>query len=370
MPTTENTDPLEELLAANIEPGPDQAPPLAQTLERIEATGSRRSARTRRDRRPRRTIVLAGASAAVVAAASLAVVSGSPERSGSAPLGVLQAAAATAKANPPSARFAGYVAETTLETKGSSEIEPSTTRSWTIVRPVSDTEFEGQFVSLAPAPSPELEKRMREVEEANAKNGTRRPWTDGTLTTKREGDQVRYTISWRRPYGTLFWGALAPGERPASVPTDPQQARRAVASWATGKPPAGEHPGLADLLRESVGNGDRTQLALSYARMVLTAPRVAPDVRAAVYEALADVPGVKIEPHATDGLGRPAAAIVTETAHGPSRTRSELLIDPTAARVLAERHVSTVRPGANAHRPPNEPPYSEGSQETTYRYQD
>jgi hypothetical protein len=370
MPTTENIDPVDELLAANIEPGPDQAPPLAQTLERIEATGGRRSARTRRVRRPRRTIVLAGVSAAAAVAASLAVVSGSSEQGGSAPLGVLQAAAATAKANPPSARFAGYVAETTVEIEGSSEVEPSTTRTWTIVRPVSDTEFEGQLVSLAPVPSPELKKRMREVEEANAKRGTPRPWTGGTVTTRREGDQVRHTVSWRRPYGTLFWGALAPGERPAPVPTDPQQARRAVNSWATGEPPAGEYSGLADLLRDSVGNGDRTQLALSYARMVLTAPRVAPDVRAAVYEALAEVPGVKIEPHATDRLGRPAAAIITETAHGPSLTRSELLIDPAAARVLAERHVFTVRPGANAHRPANEPPYSEGSQETTYRYQD
>jgi hypothetical protein len=364
MPAIESTDPLDELLAANIEPGPDQAPPLAQTLQRIEATGGRR----RRGRRPRRTIALAGVSAAVVAAASLAVVSGSSEQGGPTPLGVLQAAAATAKADPPSARFAGYVAETTVETQGSSELEPSTARTWTIVRPVSDIEFEGQFVSLVPVPSSQLKKRMREVADANAKQRTPRPSTDGTLTTKREGDQVRYTVSWRRPYGTLFWGALAPGQRPAPVPTDPQQARRAVASWATGRPPAGEDAGLADLLRESAGNGDSTQLALSYARIVLTAPRVAPDVRAAVYEALAEVPGVEIDSHASDGLGRPAAAIITETAHGPSRSRSELLIDPKSARVLAERTVFTVHAGANAHRPPNEPPHSEGSQETTYRY--
>ena len=303
-------------------------------------------------------------------AASLAVVSGSSEKGGSAPLGVLQAAAATAKANPPAARFAGYDAETTVTIKETSEIKGSTERSWTRIRPVSDTEFEGQFETLRPAPSPEAQRLAKEAAESNAKRGTPALLTDGTTTTTREGDQVRHTITWRRPYGTLFWGALAAGEQPAPVPTDPQQARRAVASWATGNPPAGEHAGLAELLQDSVGNGDHTQLALSYARLVLTAPRVAPDVRAAVYEALADVPGVEIDRHATDGLGRPAAAIITETAHGPSLTRAELLIDPATARVLAERVVFTVKPGANADRSPGEGPYGEGTQETTYRYHD
>ena len=195
--------------------------------------------------------------------------------------------------------------------------------------------------------------------------------TDGTVTTKREGDQVRTTTSWRRPYGTLFSGALAPGEQPAPVPTDPQQARTCGGLVGNRHAAGGRGPqASADLLEDSVGNGDRTQLALSYARMVLTAPRVAPDVRAAVYEALADVPGVQIDPHASDGLGRPAAAIITETAHGPSLTRAELLIDPASARVLAERVVFTVRAGANEHRAPGEPPYGEGTQETTYRYQD
>ena len=319
-------------------------------------------------RRPLRTITLAGVAAVSMVAASLAIVSGSSEPGGSAPLGVLQAAAATARANPPAARFAGYVAETTVTIKGTAEIKASTERSWTIIRPVSDTEFEGQFVTVRPAPSAQERRLAEEAAESNSRNGTAPISTDGTTTTRREGDQVRETTSWRRPYGTLFWGALGAGEQPAPVPTDPQQARRAVASWATGKPPAGDPAAIADLLEDSVGNGDRTQLALSYARMVLTAPRVAPDVRAAVYEALGEVPGVRIDPDATDGLGRPAAAIITETTHGPSITRAQLLIEPSTARVLAERVVFTVEPGANADRAPGEGPYAEGSQETTYRY--
>jgi hypothetical protein len=371
MATMEKIDPLDELLAANIEPGPEQAPPLIETLQRIEATRTRRRrfttgrpARTR----PGRRVALAGASVFIAIAASLVVVSGSAQHGATVPLGVLQAAAATAKADPPSARFAGYTAATTVQITASPEIAGSTERSWKIVRPLSDTEFEGQLVSLTPAPSPELEKRLREANDGKGGGAITVP--DGTVTTEREGDQVRRTSTWRRPYGTLFSGALAPGEHPALVPTDPQQAREAVASWATGEPPAGEEASVANLLRDSVGNGDRTQLALSYARMVLTAPRVAPEVRAAVYEALEKVPGVRIDPHATDGLGRPAAALITETEHGPSPTRSELLIDPSTARVLAERSVFTVRPGANAHRPAGQGPYGEGSQETTYTYAD
>ena len=354
MATMEKSDPLDELLAANIEPGPDQAPPLSETLRRIEVRRGRR-------RRHHGRLVLAGASVFAAVAASLVVAS---QQGGSSSLGVLQAAAATAKADPPAARFTGFEAETTVKIDASSEIEASIEHSWKIVRPLSDTEFEGQLVSLSPAPSPALEKRLREANQG----GGGVVVTDGTVTTERVGDQVRRTSSWRRPYGTLFSGALAPGEKPARVPTDPQKAREAVASWATGQAPAGEEPSLGNLLRESVGNDDHTQLALSYARMVLTAPRVAPDVRAAVYEALAKVPGVRIEPHATDSLGRPAAALITQTEHGPSSTRAELLIDPSTAQVLADRAVFTVRPGANAHRPPNTGPYSEGSQETTYTY--
>lgn len=387
MPTTERNDPLQRLLEANIEPGPDERPPLTETLARIEAANRSGHARrvgvattSVRDRRwrPRRTVVLAGLSVLVVVAGSTAIVSGPSESGRSSPLGVLQAAAASAKADAPSTRFSGYVAETV---ERSNVADPTATRSstgedgggnvtrtWKIVRRVSDSEFEGQLVSLWPAPSAAAKRRTREMEQANAKRP--QPVTDAVTTSRREGDQIRSTSTWRRPYGTLFSGALRPGERPAPVPSDPEQARRAVASWATGTPPADGDAGEAELLEDAYGKGDGTQLALGYALSVLTAPRVAPEVRAAVYEALAEVPNVRIDPHATDRLGRSAAAILTETVRGPTTTRTELLIDPDAARVLAERYVSTVRPGANEDRPPNEPPFSEGSAETTYRYQD
>ena len=83
---------------------------------------------------------------------------------------------------------------------------------------------------------------------------------------------------------------------------------------------------------------------------MLTAPRVSPDVRSAVYTALSRVAAVKIDPTAKDGLGRPGAALIAEDTDGKSRTRSELLIDPQTSRILAERHVFTPEPGVNENR--------------------
>jgi hypothetical protein len=117
---------------------------------------------------------------------------------------------------------------------------------------------------------------------------------------------------------------------------------------------------LADLLEDSADNG--TERALNYAVDVLTAPRVSPDVRAAVYAALGRLTDVRVDPHATDPLGRPAVALTTEIEHGPTHTRFEMLFDPATARVLGERHVYTVDPGAD-------PRYAEGSDETSYRYE-
>ena len=155
---------------------------------------------------------------------------------------------------------------------------------------------------------------------------------------------------------------------PVTVPTDPDVAAAAVAAWAADRVPAGLHPHMASLIQEA----GRSPIArtLIYAGNVLTAPRVDPDVRSAVYRALSRVAAVKVDPTAKDAFGRPGAALIAEDTDGKSRTRSELLIDPATSRILAERHVFTPEPGVNENRGKNEPPYGEGSQETTYRYTD
>ncbi len=60
-----------------------------------------------------------------------------------------------------------------------------------------------------------------------------------------------------------------------------------------------------------------------------------PKLRAALYRALKDVPGVRFTPRTRDALGRPAVA-VTRTEDG---TRRELLFDPVTSAMLAEREV-------------------------------
>ena len=137
-----------------------------------------------------------------------------------------------------------------------------------------------------------------------------------------DGHQGHPATTERRPYGTLYTGPLPTGGHPAPAPSSAEEVRAAIASWAAAKPPAG-----------------------GYAELVLTAPRVAPDVRAAVYDALRTVPGVEIDAHATDPAGRPAAALISESHDGPTGTRHELLIDPRNSRVLGSRDEFTVAVG-------------------------
>ena len=232
------------------------------------------------------------------------------------------------------------------------------------MRPVSSTEYEARQESLRPVPKKPIELPP----------GAAIPTLEGVERfERREGDQIRDITRWRQPYGTMYQGIPAffpPGSKEPAVPvpTDPDVAAAAVAAWAADRVPEGLHPEMASLIQEA----GRSPIArtLIYAGNVLTAPRVDPDVRSAVYRALSRVAAVKVDPTAKDRFGRPGAALVAEDTDGKSRTRSELLIDPATSRILAERHVFTPEPGVNENRGKNEPPYGEGSQETTYRYTD
>lgn len=359
---TETPDLLDRLRAANIVPDDDPAPPWEQTRQQL---GSAPAGNGAAAWRPRRVLLVGGAVAAMAVTASFAVHPGSSQRDGMSPVGVLEAAAATAATNPPSARFSGYTAETRVEIRATSESPGTVQTTWKVVRPLSSTEFEGRIELLRPVPKARAQ-RPPGPQPTVLDDGVER-------FSRREGDQIRDVMRWKQPYGTMFQGVPAffgPGstERPVQVPTDPEEAAAAVAAWAAGRVPEGAHPRLADLIREA-GRSPIAE-ALIYAQDVLTAPRVSPDVRAAVYGALNRLADVRVDPDATDALGRPAAALIAEDHDGPAHTRSELLIDPQTSRVLGERHVFSVDPGANARRPAGEPPYGEGSQETTYRYSD
>ncbi|MFT3863057.1 MAG: hypothetical protein QM729_02210 [Solirubrobacterales bacterium] len=67
-----------------------------------------------------------------------------------------------------------------------------------------------------------------------------------------------------------------------------------------------------------------------------------PQLQAAIFDALAELPGITVEPEATDGLGRHGDAILTKVGNG---VRSEYLFSPETGELLAQRAV-LVEPGA------------------------
>jgi hypothetical protein len=59
-----------------------------------------------------------------------------------------------------------------------------------------------------------------------------------------------------------------------------------------------------------------------------------PQLQAAIFDALAELPGITVDREATDGLGRDGDAIKTKVSHGVS---SEYLFDPETGELLAQR---------------------------------
>lgn len=355
------TDLLDRLRAADISPIEADPQPCDESLARIQALRDARGSHAAPAHRTRslRRVVPAGVLATGVLAATLVIVIASPNETALPKLGVLEAAAQTAKENPVAGRFSGYVqVQRTFTPPGK---PAGLLESRTIVRRVSATEFDGTIETTWPVsttPQPPVPQLA----------GTPAPDDGGArVTTRRVGDRITDRRTWRRPYGTIFNGALGRGQQPVAAPTDPDEARRAIASWATGKAPAGGDPEEASLLRDAFGSGDGAQLALGYATNVLTAPQVAPQVRAAVYEALAGVPGIRVNAHAIDPAGRPAASLTSENEHG---THSELFIDPDTALVLGTRNRYEATPDAGQARAAADSPTISRGDSSVFRYAD
>ena len=228
---TETPDLLDRLQAVNPAAGDDPPPAWEDTRRRLAPA-------PRTLWRPRRVLVLGGAVAAIAVTATFIVDSSDAPRR--APLGVLEAAAATAATD---ARFSGYTAETHVDIR--TPDGPGTDEtSWTIVRPVSSTEYEARQESLRPVPKKPIELPP----------GAAIPTLEGVERfERREGDQIRDITRWRQPYGTMYQGIPAffpPGSKEPAVPvpTDPDVAAAAVAAWAADRVPEGLHPehGVAD----------------------------------------------------------------------------------------------------------------------------
>jgi hypothetical protein len=75
--------------------------------------------------------------------------------------------------------------------------------------------------------------------------------------------------------------------------------------------------------------------AMHLAADVLRVPAVAPDARRAMIDALAACPGLRVDPAATDPLGRSGTGIIVQGDASGIETTTELIVDPQSGEPLS-----------------------------------
>jgi hypothetical protein len=111
-------------------------------------------------------------------------------------------------------------------------------------------------------------------------------------------------------------GELNNPNRYADLPADPDELLELIESRELGGGPRGDWQTfsiIGDLLREA------------------SPP---PKVRAALYQVAAELPGVELLGAVVDGAGRPGVAVAYTNPSSDSRSRMELIFDPTTAELL------------------------------------
>lgn len=111
----------------------------------------------------------------------------------------------------------------------------------------------------------------------------------------------------------------------SALPTDPASLRSEVE--------AGQTPGLEDP-GSSYTDGERT---ISSLWRILEQPNASPQLRAAAFAALAELPGTHLVEHATDPIGRSGEAIYRDSTE--LGIRSEFVFDPATSELLGQRVV-------------------------------
>jgi hypothetical protein len=112
----------------------------------------------------------------------------------------------------------------------------------------------------------------------------------------------------------------------SGLPTEPEALRLAIQNHPL--PGTGNRPGGKPL------DTEETILGLWG---ILQQPVIAPELRAAVFNALAELPGIELDRDATDLVGRPGYAIsFFDQASG---LRGEYIFDPDTSAILGERIV-------------------------------
>jgi hypothetical protein len=125
----------------------------------------------------------------------------------------------------------------------------------------------------------------------------------------------------------------------SSLPTDPEALRLAVEGNQI------QVSGF-NLMYPSAQHLDAEQSAAELLNVLQEGTPMTPQLRAAIFNALAEIPGVEVDTEATDSLGRQGYAIGSVDA--ATGNRLEYVFDPDTAELLAQRDVLG-KPGQGAY---------------------
>jgi hypothetical protein len=114
----------------------------------------------------------------------------------------------------------------------------------------------------------------------------------------------------------------------SGLPTEPEALRLSVENSPAGRPP------LAGSVPQASKNSDTIEKLTT----ILTRPTAPPALRAAAFNALAEVPGTTLHPHVTDVAGRQGEAIAWES-EPHSGFQHQFIFDPRTSEVLADAQV-------------------------------
>ena len=326
---TETPDLLERLQAVNPAAGDDPAPAWEDTRRRLAPA-------PRTTWRPRRVLVLGGAVAAMAVAATFIVDSGETPRR--APLG-------SSRRPPPRPR----------RTRASPGTRPRRASPSTLRAPAGPTRRAGR--SCARSPTPSTRRARSPCGPCRRSRSSCRPGPPSSRARRRGAVRAARRRPDPRHHALApavrddvpgHSGLLPPGQQGAARagPDRPGRGRRHRRRRAAHRVPAGLHPEMASLIQEA----GRSPIArtLIYAGNVLTAPRVSPDVRSAVYTALSRVAAVKVDPTAKDAFGRPGGA--DRRGHGRQVAHAAPSCSSTRRRRASSPSVTSSRPSRGSTR--------------------
>jgi hypothetical protein len=144
------------------------------------------------------------------------------------------------------------------------------------------------------------------------------------------------------PARTLKTAGLLPYWQMNRLPTGPATLRRALEGLLAGS--AGSATRAAAVRRQILADPAGLFAPISQLLLLPTSPRL----RAALFQVLAELPGIQLLGHQRDRLGR--AGIAVAVTHGwPNLVREELLFDPATSNVL-ETEVIELRAGSSPGR--------------------